>query len=85
MSDLNAFLDKAKGDDALKSKLSEAGSPADVVAMGAEAGFHFSEADLEEASKGKMSSGEVSQADLDNVSGGTITISPVLITLTVCR
>ncbi len=85
MSDLNAFLDKAKGDDGLKAKLSEVGTAADVVAAGAEAGFSFTEADVQAHYDAKVKSGEVSQEDLDKVSGGTFTISPIIVaTITIC-
>ncbi len=83
MSDLNGMLNKAKGDEALKAKLTEAGNASEVVAIGAEAGFTFTEADVDAAHKSKVSSGEVSQDDLDKVSGGTIgTI--IMMTITIC-
>lgn len=84
MSDLNGLLQKAKDDEGLRTKLTEAGSAAEIVAVGAEAGFSFTEADVDAAHKEKMSSGEVSQEDLDNVSGGTIISPVIMITITVC-
>lgn len=83
MSDLNSFLEKAKGDDGLKQKLSEVGSPAEIVAVGSEAGYNFSEADVEQASKESLSSGEIKQEDLDKVSGGS-PISIVVMTILTC-
>lgn len=84
MSDLNAFLDKAKGDEELKTKLMEAGSSADVVALGKEAGFNFTEEDLNAHHNSKISSGEVSQEDLDRVSGGFGPPGTVLYSFSYC-
>lgn len=87
---VHAFLEKAKTDEGIKGKLKSLPQGQEGVAalvnIGKEAGYNFSEQDLSEALKGKESSGEISQEDLDKVSGGTI-ITPTIIamTLTVCR
>ncbi len=83
---LQAFLDKAKRDSRLKGELAEIGSPAEVISLGKRFGYDFNRQDLEQATKEKMQSGQLKQADLENVSGGTI-LTPVTIivmTISVC-
>lgn len=86
VENIKAFMDKAKSDEGLKAKLQGKENADDLIAVGKEAGYEFNQADLQEYLKHKQSSGEVSQDDLEKVSGGTITISPIIVmTVTVCR
>lgn len=83
---LHQFLDKAKKDSSLKQRLADASNPKEVITLGKQWGYNFSEQDMQQATKERMKSGEVSQDDLENVSGGTI-LTPVTIvyfTVTVC-
>ena len=91
------FMDKVKSDENLRSKLEKMPAGQDsikyVIDLGKEAGYDFNERDLEAATKSKLSSGEISQEDLDKVSGGTgiLTITVIatggvvrIFTATVC-
>lgn len=83
MENLHAFLDKSRSDEKLKARLSEMGSPEDVINLGKEWGYEFSANELEQATKERLSSGELKQDDLENISGGTV-ISVIFLTVTVC-
>lgn len=87
---VHAFLQKASSEPGLKEKVK--GLPqgqeglSQLLSMAKEAGYEFSEQELTEVSKSKTGSGEISQADLEKVAGGTI-LTPVTIivaTITVC-
>jgi predicted ribosomally synthesized peptide with nif11-like leader len=70
-----AFLDfcntAAESDD-LAKKIEAAKTPADIVALGAESGFAFSEADAKEGSQELAEQGEreLNEDELTSVSGG---------------
>ena len=61
---LQAFLEKVKGDASLQEKLKAASSPDDVAAVAKEAGFDIS---LDEISNAQ--SAELSEQELEGVSG----------------
>ena len=72
-----AFIDfcaKAAESDDLAKKIDAAQTPADIVALGAESGFAFSEADAKEGSQELAEQGEseLSEDQLASVSGGGI-------------
>lgn len=87
---VHAFAEKAKSDSALQEKLKEMPQGPEslnyVVNVAKEAGYDFTTQELEEASKQKAGSGEISQEDLDKISGGTFGIITVIVqvTLRVC-
>ena len=64
---LQAFLEKVKGDASLQEKLKAASSPDDVAAVAKEAGFDIS---LDEISNAQ--SAELSEQDLEGVSGAGV-------------
>lgn len=71
-----AFLDfcnKAAESDDLAKKIEAAQTPADIVALGAQSGFAFSEADAKEGSQelSEQSERELSEDELTSVSGGS--------------
>jgi len=97
---IKAFVEKASTDAGLKQKLEnlpkdEAEVIKAVVKIANDAGYHFSEQDWHEAHKNMVGSGEITQEDLDKVSGGTLvtltiiiatTTPPIInITLTICK
>ena len=63
---LKAFLGKVKGDTSLQDKLKAAKSPEDVVAIAKEHGYDF----------GTEHISELSEEELESVSGGTLTPAP---------
>ena len=60
---LKAFLEKVKADTSLQDKLKAAKSPEDVVAIAKEHGYDF----------GTEHISELSEEELESVSGGTLT------------
>jgi predicted ribosomally synthesized peptide with nif11-like leader len=64
---LKAFLEKVKGDSSLQEKLKAAPDFYAVTAIAKEAGFSISADDLEKAQS------ELSDKELEGVTGGTIT------------
>jgi predicted ribosomally synthesized peptide with nif11-like leader len=66
------FCTKAAESDDLAKKIEAAQTPADIVALGAESGFVFSEADAKEGSQELSEQGEreLSEGELTSVSGG---------------
>lgn len=78
-----AFLDfcntAAESDD-LAKKIEAAKTPADIVALGAESGFAFSEADAKEGSQELAEQGEreLNEDELTSVSGGRINWGKVI-------
>lgn len=65
---LKAFMEAVKADEALKAKLKEAKSAADVVGIAKQTGFTFSAEELESAQKAERDG--VSDAELENAAGG---------------
>ncbi len=63
---LNAFLEKVKGDTSLQEKLKEAADADAVLAIAKEAGFSISADNLTKAPT------ELSDEELEGVAGGTI-------------
>lgn len=77
-----AFIEKARADSGLKSKLqrvpntSEQAAINELVKIAAGAGFHFTAQDYREALLEKRKSGELQAEDLSKVAGGvTITMT----------
>ena len=72
MEQMQAFIEKAKSDNALMAKLDELGaagaSAEEIVALAAEHGFSITVEDYQSA--GMPKSGELAEEDLDVVSGG---------------
>ena len=64
---LKAFLEKVKGDTSLQERLEAAGDADAVVAIAKAAGFVIS---AEELKKASSSSREISEEELEGVSGG---------------
>ena len=79
MEQIKAFIEKAKSDSTLMAKLDALGKSGigsdEVIALAAEYGFTFTVQEYEEAMKygGNCAKcGELSEADLDAVSGGCL-------------
>ena len=73
MSQIKAFFEKAKSDENLMAKLDELGkkeAPAEeIISLAAEYGFVITAEEIEQA-KGLQQTGELSEEELDKVSGG---------------
>ena len=63
LEQLNAFLEKVKGDTTLQEKLKAAKSPEDVVGIAKEHGHEFSVDKISQLS-------EMSEAELESIAGG---------------
>ena len=63
---LNAFLEKVKGDTSLQDKLKAAASPEAALQIAKEAGFSITAEDIQ-----SMQSVEVSDKELEAAAGGT--------------
>jgi predicted ribosomally synthesized peptide with nif11-like leader len=72
---LKAFLEKVKADTSLQEKLKAAADADAVAAIAKEAGFSISADDLKNAPE------EISDEELENVAGGTLTLPSVLLSL----
>ena len=64
---LNAFLEKVKGDTSLQEKLNAAASPEAVMEIAKEAGFSITAEDIQSM---QSAPGEVSDEELEGASGG---------------
>jgi len=76
MDQINAFIEKATRDEQLAAKLEELtkqnAEVGEIIALAAEYGFEFTAEDLEAAKReSSQESRELSEEELDNVSGGT--------------
>ena len=67
LEQLNAFISKVQGDSQLQAKLNAAGSASEVVSIAKDAGFSISSEELEKS----LSNTELSENELESVSGGT--------------
>ena len=67
---LNAFLEKVKGDTSLQEKLKAAASPEAAVDIAKEAGFAITAEDIQSATV------ELSDDELEGAAGGTFTPTP---------
>ena len=68
------FCTKVSEDEDLAKQLEAVKTPADIVALGAQSGFAFSEADIKEGSQelAEQSERELTEGELTSVSGGSI-------------
>ena len=77
MEQIKAFIEKANTDSELMAKLDALGAKnadaENVIALAAEYGFTFTEQEYEQAkTQARAKTGELSEEDLDAVSGGTL-------------
>ena len=74
MEQIKAFMSKAKTDselyERLKALVTQEGSTSGIVELAAEHGFIFTEEDMTAAKRGGGESRELSEEELDKVSGG---------------
>lgn len=75
MSDLKKFLEKANQDEAIQTQLKEAQNYSDIVKIGKENNYNFTEDDIKQLKEEQTKSGALSEEDLNKVSGGTLIIS----------
>ena len=66
---LNAFLEKVKGDTSLQDKLKAAASPEAVVEIAKDAGFAITAEDIQ-SMQSAVRGRELSDAELEGVAGG---------------
>ena len=68
------FCTKVSEDEDLAKQLEAVNTPADIVALGAQSGFAFSEADIKDGSQelAEQSERELTEGELTSVSGGFI-------------
>ena len=71
LEQFKAFLGKVKGDSSLQEKLKAAKSPEDVVGIAKEHGHEFT------ADKINQLSNELSDAELEGMSGGTYGVGTI--------
>ena len=71
---LNAFLEKVKGDNTLQEKLKAAASPEAAIEIAKEAGFSISAEDIQSM----QSTVELSDEELEEASGGTYSFPPTI-------
>lgn len=65
------FITKIKTDKVLQENLKETGTDVDkIIALGKETGFEFTAEDMDKAVEELKMDGEISDEQLDNVSGG---------------
>ena len=64
---LNAFLEKVKGDTSLQEKLKAAGSPQAAIEIAKEAGFSINAEDIQSMQSATV---ELSDAELEGAAGG---------------
>ena len=64
---LNAFLEKVKGDTSLQEKLKAAASPEAVIEIAKEAGFSITAEDIQSM---QSATAELSDAELEGAAGG---------------
>lgn len=93
---VRAFLNKARSDKQLQAKFKNLPSDSNaavkkIVQIGKDAGYHFTEQDWLRLRKESLQKGEISQADLDKISGGTlmtletaVLTGGLMLTVTVC-
>jgi predicted ribosomally synthesized peptide with nif11-like leader len=74
------FCTKVSEDEDLAKQLEAVKTPADIVALGAQSGFAFSEADIKEGSQelAEQSERELSEDELTSVSGGKLSFPRVI-------
>ena len=68
---LNAFLEKVKGDTSLQEKLKAAASPEAAIEIAKEAGFSINAEDIQSMQSATV---ELSDEELDGAAGGKIKI-----------
>jgi predicted ribosomally synthesized peptide with nif11-like leader len=73
---LSALLAKLKEDAGLREKLQGAGDPDAAVALAKEAGFDVSKADWINKQQEQVQDWELSDEELESVTGGTISPAP---------
>ena len=74
------FCTKVSEDEDLAKQLEAVNTPADIVALGAQSGFAFSEADIKDGSQelAEQSERELTEGELTSVSGGKLSFDRII-------